>query len=139
MTLAKLLVCIFVPSIQRMPDRFKKLELLIAQLPAIGSPIASGVYETGFWWVKFSIDIQHDKSWEVIKMLAYTINYLSISERLSTVFFPVCPSSFSQENPEKNLTWIIESTSQDFVPDELAIWLENRLPNLGDDVAKNNG
>lgn len=117
-----------------MPDRFQKLELLISRLPAIGLPIASGVYENGFWWVKFSIDIQDEQSWDVIQMLAYTINYLSISERLSTVFYPVCPSPFLQLNPEKSLTWIIESTSQNFMPEELAIRLESRLPDLGDHV-----
>ncbi len=119
-----------------MPDRFHKLEQFISQLPAIGSPIASGFYENGFWWVKFLIDIHHEQSWNVVQMLAYTINYLSITERFSTVFYPVCPSPFTQENPEKSLMWIIESTSQDFVPDELAIWLESHLPNFGDSVVE---
>ena len=112
-----------------MPDRFKKLELFISQLPAIGSSIASGTYENGFWWVKFSIDTQHELSWRVVNMFAYAINYLSISEGFSTAFYPVYASPFSEENPEKNLAWIIESTSQDFMPDELTIWLENHLPN----------
>ena len=112
-----------------MPDRFKKLELFISQLPAIGSSIASGTYENGFWWVKFSIDTQHELSWRVVNMFAYAINYLSISEGFSTAFYPVYASPFSEENTEKNLAWIIESTSQDFMPDELTIWLENHLPN----------
>ena len=120
-----------------MPDRFQKLEQFISQLQSVGSPIASGVYENGFWWLKFSIDTQHEQSWSVVQMLAYTINYLSISERFSTVFYPVCPSPFLQENPEKSLMWIIESTSQDFTPNELVIWLENRLPNTGNNASEN--
>ncbi len=56
------------------------------------------------------------------------INYLSISERLSTVFYPISPSPFNDGSTEKCLSWIIESTAEDFTPGELVEWLEARLP-----------
>ncbi len=111
-----------------MTERFNKLELLIAQLPAMHTPVSSGIYENGFWWVKFYIDTEHPQAWSVVQMLGYTINYLSISERFSTVFYPLSPSPFAEGVTHKAMYWIIESTSQDFSPNELAAWLESRLP-----------
>lgn len=118
-----------------MPDRFHKLEELIAHLPAVCAPVSSGTYENGFWWVKFNIDIQHPLSWRVVQVLAHTINYLSISERLSTVFYPLSPSPFAEGVSPKSMYWIIESTSQDFSPNELSAWLDSRLPDSNDEAA----
>ena len=118
-----------------MPDRFQRLETLISKVPALCSPIATGTHENGFWWVKFSIDTSNPIAWNVVQIFAYVINYLSISERLSTVFYPVSPPPFENGGTDNCLEWIIESTSQDFMPGELAEWLETRLPdpeNLGD-------
>jgi hypothetical protein len=111
-----------------MPDRFQKLENLISQVPTLCSNVATGTHENGFWWVKFSLDINNPLAWNVVQVFAYVINYLSISERLSTVFYPVSPPPYTEGGPDKCLSWIIESTSQDFMPNELAEWLEVRLP-----------
>lgn len=115
-----------------MNDRFQKLESLITHLPSVSSSVSSGVYENGFWWVKFNIDLSHSKAWMVIQMLAYTINYLSISERFSTVFYPLSPTLFNNDTSHNEVYWIIESTTQDFSPTELAVWLESRLPSAND-------
>lgn len=111
-----------------MPERFSKLQALISQIPTLCSPIATGTHENGFWWLKFSIDTTDPLAWNVVHVFAYVINYLSISERLSTVFYPISGPPFRTDGPENCLEWIIESTSQDFLPNELAEWLETRLP-----------
>lgn len=117
-----------------MPDRFDKLEKLISNLPAVDTPVSSGIYENGFWWVKFDINLEHPLSWRVVQVLAHSINYLSISERLSTVFYPLSPSPFAEGVSLKSMYWIIEFNSQDFSPNELSAWLESRLP-AGNDKA----
>ena len=118
-----------------MHDRCHKLEELIAHLPVVDAPVSSGIYENGFWWVKFDINLQHPMSWRVIQVLAHTINYLSISERLSTVFYPLSPSPFAEGVSLKSMYWIIEFNSQDFSPNELSAWLESRLPAGNDEAA----
>jgi hypothetical protein len=117
-----------------MQDRFYKLADFITRMPAISTPIASGTYENGFWWLKFSININHPLAWHIVQELSYVVNYLSISERLSTVFYPVSGPPSVKQGPAETLEWIIESTSADFSPSELAEWLENRLPNPVDDL-----
>ena len=111
-----------------MTERFHKLTNLITEIPAVCNPIKTGTYENGFWWVKFSVDINNPLAWNVVQVFAYAINYLSISERLSTVFYPIAQPPFNTENSKDCVEWIIESTSQDFLPNELSEWLEARLP-----------
>lgn len=108
-----------------MPERFHRIENIIRSLPAVDSTVASGNYDNGFWWVKFAINIEHRSAWTTIKNLAYIINYLSISERFSTVFYPIASAN---SEPENFLSCIIETTSEDFSPSELAEWLESRMP-----------
>ncbi len=114
--------------VKLMSEPFKKLEDLITKVPAVQMPIAKGTYENGFWWMKFSIDITHDLAWNIVQYFSHVINYLSISERLSTVFYPVSSLPVVGESPALTLAWIIETTSQDFTPNELAEWLSSRLP-----------
>ena len=109
-------------------DPFQKLEDFITKIPAVKTEIAKGTYDNGVWWMKFAIDIQHPLAWKVVQELAHVINYLSISERLSTSFYPVAPPNTIDETPGQALAWIIESTSVDFAPNELAEWLEARMP-----------
>lgn len=120
-------------------DSFKKLEELITKIPAVKSPVAKGTYENGFWWLKFSIDLAHPLAWNVVQHFGHAINYLSISERLSTVFYPVSSPPGATNNPAEALAWIIETTSQDFSPNELAEWLDSRLPNPIDDTKEWSG
>lgn len=85
------------------------------------------------WFVKFHIDIHHDLAWQVIQELGSVINNLSLTERLSAVFYPVSPPSYLNGGPDEYLSWVIETKDKDFIPDTLAKWLEGRLPNPVDD------
>jgi hypothetical protein len=38
---------------------FKTLTEYLEKIPAINSPIATGIDEEGFWWIKFQIDIHN--------------------------------------------------------------------------------
>lgn len=119
-----------------MTDRYQRIEHLISRIPSVCAPVASGAYDTGVWWVKFALDINHPLVWNVVQRLAHVINYLSISERFSTVFYPVSPAPEAGQEPRDCLAWIIETTTEDFSPSELAEWLEVRLPNPIEDEAQ---
>ncbi|SPE35761.1 hypothetical protein SBA3_2300022 [Candidatus Sulfopaludibacter sp. SbA3] len=47
------------------------------------------------WWVKFAIDISHRLAWNVVQELGHVLNYLSVNERLPTVFKPVSPPPYA--------------------------------------------
>jgi len=83
--------------------------------------------EDGRWWIKFSIDINHDIAWSVVQELGHVLNYLSINERLQTVFKPVSPPPYLNGGPEDFLSWVIEGDPS-VSPDKVAEWLEGRLP-----------
>ena len=77
------------------PD-FESLISFIEKLPAIDLPagrnsIGQGVFDNGNWWVKFSINTTHALAWRHVQELGYVLNYVSIDERLPTVFMPVSP------------------------------------------------
>lgn len=111
----------------------KTLTSFLEKIPAIEAPIASGVGEDGLWWVKFSIDIQHDLAWQVVQELGHVTNYISINERLPTVFYPVSPAPYMNGGPDEFLSWVIETKDKEFRPAKLKEWLESRLPNPVDD------
>jgi hypothetical protein len=73
---------------------FKTLVDYFEKIPSIGKPIGFGSDEQGFWWVKFHIDIEHELAWNVVQELNCVINYLSVTERLPTVFYPVSPAPY---------------------------------------------
>jgi hypothetical protein len=56
------------------------------------------------------------------------MNYLSLDERLPTVFMPVSPPPYMNGGPRDYLSWVIESKSKHFMPSACAEWLEGRLP-----------
>ncbi len=120
-------------------SRFHKLVDYLARIPAIevndtpSQGIGSGG-EGGAWWVKFSIDIDHELAWETVQELGHVLNYLSANERLPTVFKPVSPPPYLNGGPEEFLAWVIEAPDS-LAPDTLADWLEGRLPKPVDDVA----
>ena len=101
----------------------------LTMVPAIKSQISSGILEGGFWWIKFRIETEHPLAWQVVQEIGHVVNYLSINERLPTVFYPVSPPPYLNGGPEDFLSWVIESTSINFTPDLLKEWLESRLPN----------
>lgn len=115
-----------------MAEKFEKLLSFLERLPAIDLPagrnsIGYGEYEDNTWWVKFSIDTEHDFAWRHIQELGFVLNYLSIEEPLPTVFKPVSPPPYMNGGVEF-LSWVIESQIPDFTPNLCAEWLEGRLP-----------
>ncbi|MEL7122815.1 MAG: hypothetical protein AAFO07_25435 [Bacteroidota bacterium] len=111
---------------------FTTLVDFLEKVPAIESPIGFGD-EDGLWWLKFKIDIEHKLAWQVVQELGHIMNYISIEERLPTVFYPVSPAPYLNGGPEEFLAWVIETEDKSFMPGTLMKWLEGRLPNPVDD------
>jgi hypothetical protein len=111
------------------------LQSYLLRIPAVLGPVGSGS-ENDLWWVKFSIDIQHPLAWRVVQELAYVLNYVSVKERLPSVFKPVSPPPYLNGGPQQFLSWVIESTEPTFTPDLCAQWLEGRLPRPVEDPSQ---
>jgi hypothetical protein len=103
-----------------------ELETYLARVPAI-EVISSGRFDDGNWWVKFRIDVAHALAWRVVQELAFVLNYVSITERLPTVFKPVSPPPYLNGGTDF-LSWVIEAEDPAFTPARCAEWLEGRLP-----------
>ena len=86
--------------------------------------------------IKFSIDVAHPLAWHVVQEFGCVLNYLSVTERLPTVFMPVSPAPYLNGGPEEYLSWVIESKSPSFKPGTVADWLEGRLPRPVDDLSQ---
>ena len=84
--------------------------------------------------MKFSLDITHPLAWNVVQEFGHVLNYLSVEERLPTVFKPVSPDPYMNGGPDDFLSWVIECESSDFRPGTCAEWLEGRLPRPVDDL-----
>src|SRR4051812_27705334 len=110
------------------------LEEYLKKIPAIEGAIGKGRFENGNWWVKFAIDIEHPLAWHVVQELGCVLNYLSIEERLPTIFKPVSPAPYMNGGPGDFLSWVIESTDPSFEPETCKKWLEGRLPRPVDDL-----
>ena len=70
---------------------FEPLISFLKQVPAVTTPIGHGYSDAGRWWVKFAIDITHPLAWRVVQELGHVLNYVSVEDRLPTVFKPVSP------------------------------------------------
>jgi hypothetical protein len=115
------------------------LEMLVTflgRVPGIAGPVGSGRRDDGIWWVKFRIDIDHPLAWHVVQEFGCVLNYLSVNERLPTVFMPVSPAPYLNGGPRQFLSWVIESRSADFSAADAAKWLEGRLPQPVDDQSQ---
>ena len=118
-----------------MDDRaFKSLTDYLLKIPGIKSSIATGMDEQGIWWIKFQIDIQNPLAWNVVQELGCVVNYLSINERLPTIFYPVSPAPYLNGGPGDFLSWVIDCKDKEFKPGTLLKWLEGRLPQPVDDL-----
>ena len=95
---------------------FKPLIDYLHLLPGMDDTIGSGALEDGGWWVKFHIDIGHPLAWNVVQELGHVLNYVSIHERLPTVFKPVSPPPYLNGGPKDVLSWVIECKDQEFLP-----------------------
>jgi hypothetical protein len=119
---------------------FDKLLAFMEQLPAIELPagrksIGRGAFPNGNWWMKFSLDTNHPLAWRHVQELGFVLNYVSVEERLPTVFMPVSPPPYLNGGVEF-LSWVIESTDPSFTPDKCVEWLEGRLPRPVDDLSQ---
>lgn len=118
-----------------MDDRaFTKLVEYLQQIPAIEGTIGHGADDEGRWWVKFTIDIDHQVAWQTVQELGHVLNYLSVNERLPTSFHPVSPPPYMNGGPSECLSWVIECHDPEFRPGTCAKWLEGRLPNPVSDL-----
>ena len=110
------------------PIAFQPLVSFLERVPAVQTPIGTGRTDDGRWWVKFSIDIAHPLAWQVVQELGHVLNYVSLDERLPTVFKPVSPPPYMNGGPGEFLSWVIECDDEQFNPARAAEWLEGRLP-----------
>ena len=112
----------------------RKLVSYLARVPGVVGKMGDGTFENGNWWVKFTIDIDHPHAWNVVQELGYVLNYLSVNERLPTLFMPVSPPPYMNGPAREFLSWVIESKDPDFTPDVCVKWLEGRLPRPVEDL-----
>lgn len=116
---------------------FETLFDFLEKLPAIDLPtgrpsIGRGSFQNGNWWVKFRLNTSHSLAWRHVQELGHVLNYVSVEERLPTIFMPVSPPPYLNGGVEF-LSWIIESTDPSFTPASCAAWLAGRLPQPVDD------
>ncbi len=114
-------------------EAFRPLIEFLSRVPVVVQPVGRGVDEDGNWWVKFAIDIGHPLAWHAVQEFGHVLNYLSLDERLPTVFKPVSPPPYLNGGPADFLSWVIEATDGGFPPATCAEWLEGRLPRPVDD------
>ena len=81
---------------------FTPLETFLARVPAIVGPIGKGSDQPGTWWVKFAINIEHELAWRVVQEFGHVLNYVSLDERLPTVFMPVSPPPYIDGGPRES-------------------------------------
>ena len=117
---------------------FERLLALLEKLPAIGLPagrksIGHGSFENGNWWVKFGINTAHALAWRHVQELGHVLNYVSLDERLPTIFMPVSPPPYLNGGVDL-LSWVIKSSDPSFSPNQCAEWLEGRLPRPVNDI-----
>lgn len=119
------------------PPEFARLLAYLSRLPAMQQPINHGKdKKTGHWWVDFSLDIRHPLAWNVVQELGFVLNYISLDERLPTVFMPISPPPYLNGGPTDFLRWVIQSQHPDMTPDLVAEILAARLPNPVDDLSQ---
>ena len=114
---------------------FDGLNQFLKKVPSIKESISNGIDENA-WWLKFQVDIEHPLAQNVVQELGYVLNYLSLEERLPTVFKPISPAPYLNGGPEEFLSWIIQVESENFTPDDVRDWLKSRLPEPINNVKK---
>ena len=112
---------------------FQPLKEFLSRVPASNSSIGYGLDDDDYWWLRVSSDIDHPLAWNVVQELRHVLNYLSLNERLPTVFKPVSPPPYMNGGSRDFLSWVIECRAKD-QPSDCAEWLEGRLPSPVDDL-----
>src|SRR5688572_28520335 len=105
------------------PRAFGTLVEYLQRVPAVSGSIGTGDFDDGGWWVKFSIDTSHRLAWHTVQELGHVLNYLSLKERLPTVFMPVSPPPYMNGGPSEFLSWVIECHDPEFKPGTAMKWL----------------
>jgi hypothetical protein len=119
---------------------FRPLLEFLARIPAIKTNqtpwggFGTDRSDDGKWWVKFDIDIRHAIAWHLVQEFGCILNYLSINDRLPTIFKPVSPAPYLNGGPDDFLSWVVECSDPEFLPQNAAEWLGARLPNPVEDV-----
>jgi len=83
---------------------FQSLRDYAAKVPAIDKRMGSGLFDDGRWWLKVTIDIDHRLAWNVVQEPGPVLNYVSLDERLPTVFMPVSPPPYMNGGPHDHLS-----------------------------------
>ena len=83
--------------------RHADLQQLLKHVPAVQF-VSSGDLSEGRWWVKLGLDLDHPLCWRVVQEFAHVLNYVSVKERLPTVFMPVSPPLPEEEMAE--IQWV---------------------------------
>ncbi len=109
-----------------------RLGTFLERIPAIGAVSTSDPTDS-YWWVKFELDIEDELAWYVVQELGFVLNYISLSERLPTVFKPVSPPHYLNGGPREYLAWVVESTEPLVNAGYITDTLEARLPDPVED------
>ncbi|QUL39104.1 hypothetical protein [Erythrobacter sp. JK5] len=113
--------------------RFHKLLSYLSRVPSVQvnttefAGFGTGDSEQG-WYIKFSLDIRHPLAWHAVQEMGHVLNYLSVDDRLPTIFMPVSPPPYLNGGPAYFLSWVIECSDHQTTPGAIADWLEGRLP-----------
>jgi len=105
----------------------EKLRRFLEKVPAI-TDLSTRKESDAYWWVKFRIDIKHPLAWNVVQELGHILNYISLEERLPTVFRPVSPPPYINGGPDQFLSWVIEATLPFVDAGQISDFLEESLP-----------
>jgi len=104
-----------------------KIKDLLSKIPCVKSVTTSNIDES-FWWLKFSIEIKSKIAWTVVQELGHILNYLSVSDKLPTTFYPVSPPPYINGGPEDFLSWVIEPSIPLLDTNVIFDYLTGRLP-----------
>jgi len=117
------------------PERLEALMGFLRKTPGVTWCAGSGPDQPR-WWVKLAIDIESEFAWHVIQELGFVLNYLSLNDRLPTVFMPVSPPPYANGGPKEFLSWAIEAEIPFLDPQVVHQMLEGRLPRPVEDPAQ---
>lgn len=101
------------------------LAAFISRVPACNA--ISCRHEDWGWWVKLVIDIDDPLAWHAVQELGFVLNYISLNDRLPTVFMPVSPPPYLNGGPKDYLSWVIEGETK-ISPSAVLDELDGRLP-----------
>ena len=105
----------------------EKIKILLKSIPCINHVTTSSIGEP-FWWLKFSIDIDSRIGWTVVQEFGHILNYLSVNDKLPTIFYPVSPPPYMNGGPRDFLSWVIEPVIPFVDTNYIFDFLIGRLP-----------